>query len=54
MSGSGYEEVDRAKVIEPSGSARGRRIVWSHPAFSNGRMFARNDLELICVELRAS
>jgi len=24
-------------------------VVWSHPAFAGGRIFARNDRELVCV-----
>jgi hypothetical protein len=44
--------MDRSKILEPTGAARGRKIVWSHPAFSNGQMFARNDKEIICVDLK--
>ena len=32
-------------------SARGRDVVWSHPAFANKKMFARNDKEFVCVDL---
>jgi hypothetical protein len=28
-------------------------VHWSHPAFANRCVFARNDQELICVDLRA-
>ena len=49
----GYEEIDRAHVIEPTLHSRGRDVVWSHPAFANGCMYARNDRELICVSLKA-
>ena len=52
LSPAGYEEIDRVKILEPTGAARGRKIVWSHPAFSNGHMFARNDKEIICVDLK--
>jgi len=27
--------------------------VWSHPAFANRRIYARNDHGLICVDLSA-
>jgi outer membrane protein assembly factor BamB len=47
----GYEEIDRAKVIEPTGISYPRNVVWSHPAFANKCMFARNDKEIICVSL---
>ena len=47
----GYEEIDRAKVIEPSQSARGRNVVWSQPAFARKCAFIRSDKEIICVSL---
>lgn len=52
LSPSGYEEVSRAKVIEPTTRAYGRNVVWTHPAFANGQMFVRNDKEIICVSLK--
>src|SRR5262249_27403861 len=51
LSPAGYEEIDRAKVIEPSQHARGREVVWSHPAFARKCAFIRNDKEIICVSL---
>ena len=47
----GYSEIDRAKVIEPSNVAFGRRVVWSAPAWANRKVFIRNDNECICVDL---
>jgi hypothetical protein len=38
-------------VIEPTGHAMGRDVVYSMPAFANKRMYVRNDKELICVSL---
>lgn len=46
-----YEEVSRAKILEPTGDCFGRPVVWSHPAFANRCMFARNDKEIVCVSL---
>jgi outer membrane protein assembly factor BamB len=46
-----YEEIDRAQVIEPTGAANGRKVVWSPPAYADKKMFARNDKEIICVDL---
>jgi outer membrane protein assembly factor BamB len=46
-----YEEIDRAKVIEPSNVAFGRDVVWSMPAFANRKAFIRNDNEIICLDL---
>lgn len=51
LSPAGYQELDRAKVIEPSNVAFGRRVVWSAPAWANRRTYLRNDNECICVDL---
>ncbi len=48
---SGYEEIDRAKVIEPTNTAFGRDVVWSMPALANRHAYIRNDKECICVDL---
>ncbi len=53
LSPSGYEEISRAHVLEPLNKDAGRLVVWSHPAFANRRMYARNDKEIICVDLAA-
>ncbi len=47
----GYEEVDRARILEPTSRTGNRKVVWSHPAFANRCVFARNDREIICVSL---
>jgi outer membrane protein assembly factor BamB len=51
LSRDGYAEIDRAKVLEPTGSAFGRKVVWSMPAFADRHAYVRNDKELICVDL---
>ncbi len=51
LSPKGYEEIDRAKVIEPTGKCFGRSVVWCAPAFANKRAYVRNDKEIICVDL---
>ena len=51
LSPKGYEELSRAKVIEPTGAASGRKVVWCMPAFAGKRCYVRNDKELICVDL---
>lgn len=48
-----YEEIGRAKILEPTSTAFGRDVVWSHPAFASRCMFARNDSEIVCVSLAA-
>jgi outer membrane protein assembly factor BamB len=54
ISPKGYKEIDRAKVLEPTYEARGRKVVWSAPALANKCVFVRNDKELICVSLAAT
>jgi outer membrane protein assembly factor BamB len=53
LSPKGYDEISRAKILEPTGKAFNRRVVWSHPAFAQRCVFARNDRELVCVSLAA-
>jgi outer membrane protein assembly factor BamB len=48
-----YEELGRFRVLEATNNTFGRPVVWSHPAFSEKCMFARNDKELVCVDLAA-
>jgi len=51
LSPRGYEEISRAYLLAPTGSAAGRAVLWSHPAFANRHVYARNDKEIICVDL---
>ena len=51
LSPEGYEEIDRVQILKPVGFARGRDIVWSHPAFADRSVFARNDKEMVRVWL---
>ena len=46
-----YEELGRINLLAPTGECFGREVVWSHPAFAGGAVFARNDRELVCVPL---
>ena len=47
----GYQEIDRAKVIETTNNAFNRPVVWSMPAFANKRVYLRNDEKIICLDL---
>jgi outer membrane protein assembly factor BamB len=47
----GYEEISRAKLLEPLEKTRGRTVTWCHPAYANRRAYVHNGKELICVSL---
>jgi outer membrane protein assembly factor BamB len=47
----GYDILDRAKLLEPTHAVSGRDVVWSHPAFANRCVYARNDKEIVCYSL---
>lgn len=55
LSPSGYEEIDRTQLIEPTskpGATRERGAVhWSHPAYANRRIYVRNDREILSASL---
>jgi outer membrane protein assembly factor BamB len=55
LSPAGYQEISRAKLIEPTEVQLGQRggVCWSHPAFAHKHVFARNDEELVCASLAA-
>ena len=53
LSPEGYDELGRFHVLEPTSKTFGRPVVWSHPAFAQRCLFARNDKELVCVSLAA-
>jgi outer membrane protein assembly factor BamB len=48
-----YEEISRTHLIEADNRDPGRMVVWSHPAFANRSVYARNDEELVCASLAA-
>jgi outer membrane protein assembly factor BamB len=56
LSPDGYREIDRTRLIEPTSPPGARRelgaVHWSHPAYAEGRIFVRNDREILCADLR--
>ena len=60
----GYHEIDRTRLIEPTSNSSWRRaasgrprpgdrmVNWSHPAYANGHIVARNDREILSASLR--
>ena len=60
LSPSGYKEISRAHLLEPTNMmVSGQRpkdhpaVLWSHPAFAHRSVYARNDKEIIRVSLAA-
>lgn len=47
----GYQEIDRALLVEPTRQVQRRMTIWSHPAFAMKSVFARNDKEIVRVNL---
>jgi outer membrane protein assembly factor BamB len=56
LSPQGYDEISRAKLIEPTRDQLNERggVCWSHPAFANRHIFARNDQEIVAASLATS
>jgi outer membrane protein assembly factor BamB len=51
---TGYQEISRAKLLEPLEKTRGRIVTWCHPAYANRCGYVHNGKELICVSLAAN
>jgi hypothetical protein len=52
----GYQEIDRTPLIEPTSPASRRElgaVNWSHPAYANRHVVARNDREIVRADLSA-
>jgi hypothetical protein len=52
----GYREIDRTPLIEPTSRATRRElgvVNWSHPAYANRHVVARNDREIVRASLAA-
>ena len=48
---SGYEEISRAHLLEPTNDFGGRKMAWSPPSYAQRCVFARSDKELVCAAL---
>lgn len=53
LSPKGFEALSRTKLIEPTEVQLSRRggVCWSHPAYAEGCVFARNDKEIVCAKV---
>jgi outer membrane protein assembly factor BamB len=57
LSPEGYEEISRTSLLKPTSRPGNRReltyVNWSHPAYANKHIIARNDEEIISASLAA-
>ena len=57
LSPDGYKEISRTRLLNPTSYSGNRRaagaVNWSHPAYANRHIFARNDEEIVCASLEA-
>jgi outer membrane protein assembly factor BamB len=55
LSPMGYEEISRTPLLKPTTHGGGRRelgaVNWSHPAYANRHIIARNDEEIVSASL---
>jgi hypothetical protein len=55
LSPQGYKEISRTPLIKPTTNPGNRRelgaVNWSHPAYANRCIIARNDEEIISAPL---
>jgi outer membrane protein assembly factor BamB len=53
----GYQEISRTTLLKPTSPPGNRRelvnVNWSHPAYANKHIYARNDEEIVCASLAA-
>lgn len=54
LSRKGVNEISRTQLIQPTRVQLNKRdgVCWSHPAYANGHVFARNDEKLVAARLR--
>jgi outer membrane protein assembly factor BamB len=51
---NGFEQLGDTLLVEPTLGYRAQGpVVWTHPAYANKSVYARNDRELVCASLAA-
>jgi outer membrane protein assembly factor BamB len=51
LSPSGYREISRSHLIDPTWPFNGYKFVYAPPAFADRHVFARNEAEIVCASL---
>jgi hypothetical protein len=54
LSPAGYDELGRVNIIAPDNKMAMHPVVWSYPAYADRSIFARNDSEIVRVDLAES
>jgi outer membrane protein assembly factor BamB len=54
LTASGYQELGRFHLLEPTNEYGQQKMAWVPPAYSGQCVFARNDKELVCASLKAA
>ncbi len=56
LSPAGFQEISRAHLLDPTTRQLPQRggVCWSHPAFADRHIYARNDETLVCANLSAA
>ncbi len=49
----GYTEISRAALLQPTSLYGARKMAWVPPAYTERRVFARSDEELVCASVAA-
>ncbi len=52
LSPDGYRETGRFHAIDPGEQIWSDQVVWMYPAISDGRLFLRNNRQLVCYDIR--
>lgn len=50
----GYEEISRTLLLQPLYLFGGKKVNWAPPAYADGRIYVRNEKEIVCADLRAA
>ena len=51
LSPSGYREISRSHLIDPTWPFNGNKFVYAPPAYANRHVFARSEAEVVCASL---
>jgi outer membrane protein assembly factor BamB len=51
LSPTGYKEISRTHLIDPTWPFNGNKFVYAPPAYANRHVFARSEAEVVCASL---